>query len=125
MDLSKCFDRLDHRLIMSAVNSRISDGSVLKLIEKFLKTGAMTDGVYEVSEKGSPQGGVISPLLSNIYLDNFDQAMKARGIRIVRYADDILIFADGSHETRAYQRIATDILEKELKLVVNREKTTD
>lgn len=123
MDLSKCFDRLDHRLIMSAVNSRISDGSVLRLIEKFLKAGAMTDGVYEASEKGSPQGGVISPLLSNIYLDNFDQAMKARGIRIVRYADDILIFADGSQEARAYQRIATDILEKELKLVVNREKT--
>jgi retron-type reverse transcriptase len=93
MDLSKCFDRLDHELILASVNRKVSDGSVLKLIKKFLKAGVMKDGAYEETDIGSPQGGVISPLLANIYLDYFDQKMKAKGIRIVRYADDILIFA--------------------------------
>jgi len=69
MDLSKCFDRLDHELILEGVNRKISDGSVLKLIKKFLGAGVMKDGVWEETDLGSPQGGVISPLLSNIYLD--------------------------------------------------------
>ncbi len=88
MDLSKCFDRLDHELILKGVKQRISDGSLLKLIRKFLTAGVMKDGTYEETEIGSPQGGVISPLLTNIYLDSFDQKMKEKGIRIVRYADD-------------------------------------
>lgn len=88
MDLSKCFDRLDHELIIQGVNRKVSDGSVLKLIRKFLTAGVMKGGAWEGTDIGSPQGGVISPLLTNIYLDHFDQSMKARGIRIVRYADD-------------------------------------
>ncbi len=88
MDLSKCFDRLDHDLILQGINRKISDGSVLGLIRQFLEAGVMKDGVYEDTEIGSPQGGVISPLIANIYLDHFDQAMKSKGIRIVRYADD-------------------------------------
>ena len=88
MDLSKCFDRLDHELILRGVNRKVSDGSILKLIEKFLKSGVMKDGLWEETELGSPQGGVFSPLLCNIYLDRFDQEMKRLGIRIVRYADD-------------------------------------
>lgn len=123
MDLSKCFDRLDHELIIKSVNRKISDGSVLKLIKKFLKAGVMQDGAIKETEIGSPQGGVISPLLANIYLDYFDQTMKERGIRIVRYADDILIFARTEKRARKYQRIATQILEEELKLQVNKEKT--
>ncbi|WP_426377655.1 group II intron maturase-specific domain-containing protein [Desulforudis sp. 1031] len=112
-----------YQLILRGVNRKVSDGSVLKLIEKFLKAGVMRDGVWETKEIGSPQGGVISPLLSNIYLDHFDQAMKDRGIRIVRYADDILILARTRQEAWRYQQIATAILEGELKLVVNRAKT--
>jgi RNA-directed DNA polymerase len=123
MDLSKCFDRLDHELILEEVNRKISDGSVLKLIEKFLTAGVMKDGHWEETDIGSPQGGVISPLLANIYLDRFDQAMKSRGIRIVRYADDILIFARTRKEAGSYRQVATQILEGELKLVVNKEKT--
>ena len=123
MDLSKCFDRLDHDLILQGINRKISDGTVLRLIWQFLEAGVMKDGVYEDTEIGSPQGGVISPLIANIYLDYFDQAMKSRGIHIVRYADDILIFARSPRQAEKHKRIAYGILEDELKLVVNREKT--
>lgn len=78
MDLSKCFDRLDHELILQGVNRRISDG--LDLIREFLKAGVMQDGSWTETEIGSPQGGVISPLLCNIYLDAFDQKMMAQGL---------------------------------------------
>jgi RNA-directed DNA polymerase len=123
MDLSKCFDRLDHELILQGINRKISDGSVLRLIRQFLEAGVMKDGVYEETEVGSPQGGVISPLIANIYLDHFDQTMRSRGIRIVRYADDILVFARSLRQAEKYKRIAFGILEDELRLVVNREKT--
>jgi RNA-directed DNA polymerase len=123
MDLSKCFDRLDHELILKSVNRKVSDGSLLKLIKKFLTAGVMKDGAYEETDIGSPQGGVISPLLANIYLDYFDQKMKAKGIRIVRYADDILIFAESHREARKYLQTAITILEGELRLTVNKEKT--
>ena len=123
MDLSKCFDRLDHEIILAGVNRKVSDGSVLKLIKQFLTAGVMKDGTWEETDIGSPQGGVISPLLTNIYLDRFDQAMKEKGIRIVRYADDILIFARTYKQARQHQVIATTILEEELKLVVNQVKT--
>lgn len=122
MDLSKCFDTLDHELILKSLNRKISDGTFLRLIEKFLKSGVMIDGIFRETEIGSPQGGVISPLLMNIYLDEFDQKMKSLGIRIVRYADDILIFAPTKRKAEQYQQIATDILES-LKLKVNTEKT--
>lgn len=124
MDLSKCFDTLNHNLIISAISEIISDGSVLNLIRKFLNSGVMIDGGFSETELGSPQGGVISPLISNIYLNYFDQKMKSKGIRIVRYADDILIFAKDKRTAGNYKTLATKILEKELKLKVNEEKTT-
>ena len=123
MDLSKCFDRLAHDEILKGVNRRVSDGKVLRLIEQFLKSGVLDSGQFIPTEIGSPQGGVISPLLMNIYLDRFDQYMKDQGIRIVRYADDILIFARSRSEAGRYGRIATEYLEGELKLQVNRKKT--
>lgn len=122
MDLSKCFDTLDHELILQSLNRKISDGTLLNLIRQFLKSGVMIEGVIKETETGSPQGGVISPLLMNIYLDEFDQKMKSLGIRIVRYADDILIFAPTKRKAEQYQKIATGILES-LKLTVNTEKT--
>lgn len=106
MDLSKCFDTLDHELIIRGVNKKISDGRILKLIRQFLEAGVLVDGAIQETEVGSPQGGVISPLLANIYLDEFDQKMKARGIRIVRYADDILVFAKSPRQARRYQEFA-------------------
>lgn len=123
MDLSKCFDTLDHKIIIKAVAEKISDGRVLDLITKFLKSGVMNDGNFFRTEVGSPQGGVISPLLSNIYLNKFDQKMKSKGIRIVRYADDVLIFAKDKKSAGNYRAYATKILEEELKLTVNKEKT--
>lgn len=123
MDLSKCFDRLDHGLILKGVKARVSDGSVLGLISQFLGSGVMTGRHWEASETGSPQGGVISPLLANIYLDGFDQEMKRRGHRIVRYADDILILCQSRKAAMHAEQVATRLLEKDLKLVVNREKT--
>jgi len=123
MDLSKCFDTLDHELILSSVNEKVSDGKVLRLIDSFLKSGIIDKGKFEPTEKGSPQGGIISPLLTNIYLNKFDQYMKTLGIRIVRYADDILVFASTKSEAGKYRAIATTYLEGELMLTVNREKT--
>lgn len=123
MDLSKCFDTLNHELIINSVNKRISDGKVLKLIEAFLQSGILEDGSFYETTIGSPQGGVISPLLMNIYMDKFDQEMKNKNVRIVRYADDILIFAKSKSEAGRCKEIATKILEQELKLTVNVKKT--
>lgn len=123
MDLSKCFDRLDHEIIIASVRRRVTDGSVLKLIKQFLRSGVMVGNEWEASEMGSPQGGVISPLLANIYLDAFDQEMRRRNHRIVRYADDILILCCSRSAAVNALASATHILEKDLKLKVNRSKT--
>ncbi len=123
MDLSRCFDTLDHELILGGIRKRVTDGSVLGLVRQFLQSGVMTgDGYMEVKE-GSPQGGVISPLLANIYLDAFDQEMKKRGYRIVRYADDILILTRSKSAAENALKQASRYLEEELKLTVNRQKT--
>lgn len=124
MDLSKCFDTLDHDIIINSVSKRIKDSSILGLIEAFLRSGVMTNEGFEPSEIGSPQGGIISPLVANIYLDAFDQHMKNRGHRIVRYADDILVFSRTEKAAENALKKASECLEGELKLTVNREKTT-
>lgn len=123
MDLSKCFDKLDHELILRSVRKRVTDSSVLGLINQFLKSGVMVDGQWQQTETGSPQGGVISPLVANIYLDAFDQEMRKRGHRIVRYADDILIFCRSRAGAENALAQATKILEQELRLTVNQSKS--
>ncbi len=123
MDLSKCFDLLDHQLIIKSIQRRVTDGSILKLITQFLKSGVMIGKNWEASRVGSPQGGVISPLIANIYLDAFDQEMKKRQHRIVRYADDILILCNTERAAENALTQATQILEKDLKLTVNKKKT--
>jgi len=123
MDLSKCFDMLNHDLIIKFVRKRITDGSILNLIEMFLKSGVMVGSAWQNSELGSPQGGVISPLLANIYLDEFDQEMMKRKHRIVRYADDILIFCTSQSGADNALKVASHILEVTLKLKVNERKT--
>lgn len=123
MDLSKCFDTLNHDLILLSFAKRIKDGSILELLRKILKSGVMTGEGWQASEVGSPQGGVISPLIANVYLDAFDQFMKNRGHRIVRYADDILILCKSKSAAHNALDQATRYLEGELLLTVNREKT--
>lgn len=122
-DLSKCFDTLNHDLILEAIRKRIADGSILNLLRLFLKSGVMAHGGWRESVTGSPQGGVISPLIANIYLDAFDQEMRRRGHRIVRYADDIVIFKKSKSAAENALKQAKDILEKKLHLTVNCEKT--
>jgi len=123
MDLSKCFDTLDHGLIIASFQKRIKDGSILALLGKFLKSGVMVGDEWQASETGSPQGGVISPLIANVYLDSFDHFMKERGHRIVRYADDILILCQSKKAAINALAKASSYLEEDLLLTVNREKT--
>ena len=123
MDLSKCFDLLDHELIIKAFRQKVADGSVLNLIRMFLKSGVMIGDKLDATEVGSPQGGVISPLISNVYLDAFDQEMKRRNHRIVRYADDILILCGSKSAADNALKVAAKVLEEDLKLRVNRNKT--
>jgi len=123
MDLSKCFDTLDHGLIIASFSKRVKDGSILDLLGKFLKSGVMVGDEWQVSKIGSPQGGVISPLIANVYLDSFDQFMKGRGHRIVRYADDILILCQSKKAATNALAKASSYLEEDLLLTVNQEKT--
>lgn len=123
MDLSRCFDTLDHDLILKFMRKRVTDGSILRLVNMFLKSGVMTDYGYEDVTEGSPQGGVISPLLANIYLNEFDQHMMKRNYRIVRYADDILILCGSKRSAEHALNVASDFLENNLGLTVNGDKT--
>ena len=116
LDLSRCFDTLDHQLMMDSVRQRIRDRSILGLIKQFLESGAMVSGNWQASEKGSPQGGVISPLLANIYLNAFDQEMAERGHQLVRYADDILILCGSESAAQHAYQVAKYLLEEKLNL---------
>jgi group II intron reverse transcriptase/maturase len=123
MDLSKCFDTLDHEIIIQQLRNKVTDGSILQLVRLFLESGVMVGYEYVASTTGSPQGGVISPLIANIYLDQFDQMMKGRGHRIVRYADDILILCGSESAAKNALQVATSYLEGPLKLTINADKT--
>ncbi len=123
MDLSKCFDTLDHDQIIQSIRRRVTDGSILGLIRLFLQSGIMTQDGWQASEQGSPQGGVISPLIANVYLDAFDQHMKNRGHRIVRYADDILILCGSRSGAENAFNVARNYLEETLHLRVNERKS--
>ena len=90
MDLSKFFDRVNHDRLMSKLAMKIKDKRVLKLIRKFLTAGIMSGGLVSSSEEGTPQGGPLSPLLSNIVLDELDKELEKRGLKFVRYADDFI-----------------------------------
>ena len=100
VDIKGYFDNIPHEALLELVKERISDGRVLDLIEKFLKQGVMEEEIEIESEKGSPQGGVISPLLANIYLNPLDWLLKELGIQSVRYADDIVVLAREAGEAK-------------------------
>lgn len=123
MDLSRCFDTLNHDQILKSIRRKIADGSILNLLRMFLQSGVMIGERWQSSEEGSPQGGVISPLIANIYLDDFDQFMKGRGHRIVRFADDILILTRSKSAAQNALKVARNYLEGELLLTVNEQKS--
>lgn len=107
VDIKGYFDNIPHEALMELVKERISDGRVLKLIEMFLKQGVLEEGIEIEPEKGSPQGGVISPLLANIYLNPLDWLLQDLGIQSVRYADDIVMLTQSPEEaTRALETIS-------------------
>jgi RNA-directed DNA polymerase len=123
IDLEKFFDRVNHDKLMYLVSKKIHDKRVLKLIRKFLETGILNKGVFEKSEEGTPQGGPLSPLLSNIMLDELDKELERRGHHFCRYADDCNIYV---RSKRSAERVMTSIskfIEEELQLKVNQTKS--
>jgi RNA-directed DNA polymerase len=123
LDLEKFFDRVNHDKLMSQVARRVGDKRLLQLIRSWLKAGVMENGLVGPREEGTPQGGPLSPLLSNLVLDQLDRELERRGHRFVRYADDCNIYV---RSRRAGQRLMgglTRLLEGKLKLKVNREKS--
>jgi RNA-directed DNA polymerase len=101
VDIKGYFDNIPHEALLTLVKERISDGRVLDLIEKFLRQGVLEEGIELESEKGSPQGGVISPLLANIYLNPLDWMLKELGIKSVRYADDIVMLTQSASDANS------------------------
>ena len=123
MDLEKFFDRVNHDILMSRLARKIKDKTLLILIRRYLQSGIMTGGVVSARTEGTPQGGPLSPLLSNILLDELDQELTRRGHSFCRYADDCNIYVKSR---KAGERVLTSIttfLEQRLKLKVNREKS--
>lgn len=124
IDLERFFDTMQHDFLMNILRERIKDKTLILLIKRFLRAGvAMPDGLVHPTPEGAPQGGPLSPLLSNIYLDKLDKELEARGLHFCRYADDSLILV---RTPRAAERVCesvTRFIEGKLKLRVNREKT--
>ena len=123
LDLEKFFDRVNHDRLMSAIAQREKDKRVLKLIRAFLNAGVMENGLVSSTEEGTPQGGPLSPLLSNLVLDELDRELEKRGHRFARYADDCNIYV---RSERAGQRVmgsVTQFITRRLKLKVNETKS--
>lgn len=119
IDLEKFFDRVNHDKLMGLLAKRIEDKRLLKLIRKYLKTGIMINGVVMNSEEGTPQGGPLSPLLSNIVLDELDKELEKRGHKFVRYADDCNIYVKTPKAGNRVMKSVTSFIEGKLKLKVN------
>ena len=122
-DIASFFDTVNHKLMMKALNEEIADGTLLDLIEKFLKSGVMKIGKLDSTHEGVPQGGVISPLLANIYLHHFDEVMAERGYRLVRYCDDFVIFTKFGRKAERALQVSKQILEDTLMLKLSPQKT--
>jgi len=123
LDLEKFFDRVNHDRLMNAIAARVQDKRMLKLIRGFLTAGVMENGLVSPVQEGTPQGGPLSPLLSNLVLDELDRELKRRGHQFVRYADDCNIYVSSE---RAGQRVmagVTRFVTEKLKLKVNQEKS--
>ncbi len=123
LDLAKFFDNVQHDVLMARVGRKVRDKRLLSLIGRYLRAGVLVGEQFEATEKGTPQGGPLSPLLANILLDDLDKELEHRGHRFVRYADDLLILVKGP---RAGQRVRTSVtrfLTQRLKLKVNESKS--
>ena len=123
LDLSKYFDTLNHEKLLNLLRNEINDERVIQLVKRFLKSGVMENGVVMATEEGSPQGGPLSPLLANIYLNKFDHEYERRGVPVVRYADDIVLLCKSERAAERLLESSSRYLEGKLKLKVNRDKS--
>jgi len=123
IDLEKFFDKVNHDKLMSLVENKVSDKRTLRLIRQYLTSGIMEDGVTSPRSEGTPQGSPLSPLLSNILLDELDKELQKRGHSFVRYADDCSIYVGSEKAAQRTVASITEYIERRLKLKVNKEKT--
>src|ERR1700722_1268342 len=123
LDLEKFFDRVNHDKLMGQIAKRVEDKRLLKLIRAFLNAGVMENGLVSPSVEGTPQGGPLSPLLSNLVLDELDRELECRGHRFVRYADDSNIYVRSQRAGQRVMKSVTRFITQELKLKVNETKS--
>ena len=122
-DIAGFFDNIPHRVIMEAVAAEVADGNILRLVEGFLTAGVMEDGVYKPTTIGTPQGGVVSPLLANIVLNHLDWKLHEAGYQFVRYADDFVVVCQAKRQAQEALALVTRVLEGDLGLQLSVEKT--
>jgi group II intron reverse transcriptase/maturase len=123
MDITKFFDRVNHDILMNRIGQTIRDKRVLRLMGKYLRAGVMVEGVVQSSEEGTPQGGPLSPLLANIYLDALDRELEQRGLAFSRYADDCNIYVSSQRAAERVLASVTAWIKKHLRLEVNATKS--
>ena len=123
LDIEKYFDTVNHDKLISILREKVNDSHTIHLIRKFLRAGIMENGLISASTIGTPQGGPLSPLLSNIYLDKFDKELESRGLHFVRYADDCNIFVKSEMAAERVMKSITSWLERKLFLKVSATKT--
>jgi RNA-directed DNA polymerase len=123
IDLSKFFDRVCHDRLLSRLATRVKDPRVLKLIRAFLESGVMVDGLTEATEEGVPQGGPLSPVLSNVVLDELDKELERRGLCFVRFADDIVIYVKSRRAGERVLQSVTRFITHRMRLKVNADKS--
>ena len=123
IDLERFFDTVHHDKLMRIISNTIKDGDVISLIRKYLVSGVMVNGKYEETPVGTPQGGNLSPLLSNIMLNELDKELENRGLLFVRYADDVLIFVKSEKAANRVMKTIVRFIEEKLGLKVNAEKS--
>jgi group II intron reverse transcriptase/maturase len=123
IDLEKFFDKVNHDRLMAKLAERVTDKALLKLIRKYLRSGVMINGLVKPTEEGTPQGGPLSPLLSNIVLDELDRELEERNLRFVRYADDCNIYVKTWKAGARVKESVTKFIENKLKLKVNQAKS--
>lgn len=123
IDLEKFFDKVNHDILMARVARKIKDKKILLLIRGFLQAGVLIDGLVQFIDEGTPQGGPLSPLLSNIMLDDFDKELEKRGLRFARYADDCNIYVKTEIAGQRVMKSVVKFLTTKLKLKVNEQKS--